>query len=214
MERVEARITKVLTGEGFYCFVPYEHTDKLSELPIRCTAVLSDGRTITERQRRFIYALLRDMSMHFGYPPEDMKELMKYQYVAETGGEYFSVGDCSVTTANRFIEFVIEFCVRWGVPTKQDFVENSPDIGRYVYACLMNKKCCLTGRACELHHIDAVGAGRDREEIVHKGMRVLPLSHEKHMEAHTLGRDTFLKKYHLLPVTLDDKLCRRYGLKG
>ena len=47
-----------------------------------------------------------------------------------------------------------------------------------------------------------------------QGMRVLPLSHEKHMEAHTLGRDTFLKKYHLSPVTLDDRLCRRYGLKG
>ena len=55
---------------------------------------------------------------------------------------------------------------------------------------------------------------RDRREIVHKGMRVLPLSREKHMEAHTLGRDTFCDKYHIVPVSLDEELCKIWKLKG
>ena len=84
----------------------------------------------------------------------------------------------------------------------------------YVYACLVSKKCCICGKPCDLHHVDHVGAGRDREEIIHEGMEVLPLCREHHSEVHVIGWLTFQKKHHLTRgVLLDKHLCKLYRLK-
>ena len=85
---------------------------------------------------------------------------------------------------------------------------------KYVYACLVSKKCCICGKPCDLHHVDHVGAGRDREEIIHEGMEVLPLCREHHSEVHVIGWLTFQKKHHLTRgVLLDKHLCKLYRLK-
>ena len=61
---------------------------------------------------------------------------------------------------------------------------------------------------------DSVGAGRDREEIIHEGMEVLPLCREHHSEVHAIGWLTFQKKHHLTRgVLLDKHLCKLYRLK-
>ena len=67
----------------------------------------------------------------------------------------------------------------------------------------------------DLHHEDAVGAGRDRTEIIHEGMEVLPLCRCHHTESHTVGDLSFKKKYHIeRGIILDKKLCKIYGLKA
>ena len=84
-----------------------------------------------------------------------------------------------------------------------------------MYACLINKKCAVCGRRSDLHHIDAVGVGRDRHDIVHEGMEVIPLCREHHNEIHTLGDKQFLEKYHFDGgIKLDKTLCRIYKLKS
>jgi hypothetical protein len=87
------------------------------------------------------------------------------------------------------------------------------DIADYVYSCLVNKKCCVCGLHTELHHVDRVGMGRDRTEILHEGMRALPLCREHHREAHDMGEDAFQARYHLSDgIELDKTLCRIYKL--
>lgn len=46
---------------------------------------LDDGRHISVKQRKKIYATLNDIAAFLGYPPEEMKEVMKYHYVTGTG---------------------------------------------------------------------------------------------------------------------------------
>ena len=58
-----------------------------------------------------------------------------------------------------------------------------------------------------LIHIYAVGRGRNRKDIIHKGMRVLPLCREMHTLAHNMGRDSFCEKYHIFGIKLDTYLC-------
>jgi hypothetical protein len=57
--------------------------------------------------------------------------------------------------------------------------------------------------------------GRNRDTIIHEGMEVLPLCREHHTEVHTIGRDSFMKKYHLGDhgIEADKTICRIYGLK-
>lgn len=88
------------------------------------------------------------------------------------------------------------------------------DVGDYIYSCLIAKKCCICGRRADLHHVDRVGMGRDRTDIVHEGMEALPLCREHHGQAHTMPDSEFFGLYHLDGgITLDKTLCRIYGLK-
>ena len=46
-------------------------------------------------------------------------------------------------------------------------------------------------------------------------LEVLPLSEEKHREAHTMSDAEFFDKYHLPGgIVMDKTLCRIYGLKA
>lgn len=179
-----------------------------------CEIRLDDGRSISADQRKKIYATMRDISIWSGHVPDEIKALMKYDFIAKTGCDYFSLANADMTTANEFLNFLIEFCIEQDIPTEDSLLDRSPDIARYLYSCLANKKCALCGKKAELHHVDAVGAGRDRKEIVHKGMRVLPLCRIHHTEIHTIGKDTFCENYHVFGIKLDDYLCRIWHVKG
>ena len=117
---------------------------------------LIDGRSISPDQRRKIYATLRDISDWTGYTPEETKAILKYDYIASEGVPYFSLSDVDMTTANGFLSHLIDFCIRHGVPTYDTpLLDRAPDVYRYLYSCLANKRCCITGRSAELHHVDA-----------------------------------------------------------
>jgi hypothetical protein len=109
---------------------------------------------------------------------------------------------------------MVRFILEWDIPTSFPLLEYVDDISDYVYSCLINKKCCICGKPCDLHHTEAIGMGRDRDEIIHEGMKVLPLCREHHMEAHSMGQNAFEQKYHLNGgIVLDKTLCRIYKLK-
>ncbi|MEG1774845.1 MAG: putative HNHc nuclease [Clostridia bacterium] len=55
--------------------------------------------------------------------------------------------------------------------------------------------------------------GRNRRDILHRGMMVLPLSRIKHSEAHTIGKKSFEDKYHVFGIRLDDELCRIWKVR-
>lgn len=210
---IPCEIIKCEPGKGFWTFTPFRRTELLNIRRVKTATLLTDGREISPEQRKHIYATLKDIGLWSGFVGEEIKSVMKYEYIARTGAPYFSLADCDMTTAREFLTFLLDFCVENGIACSGSLIDRAPDIGRYVYACIANRKCCLTGKPADIHHVDAIGAGRDRDEILHLGMRVLPLCREKHQEAHTMGRESFLRKYHLEPVALDEYLCDILGLR-
>ena len=118
-----------------------------------------------------------------------------------------------MTTARLFITYLIDFCILHGVDVGEPLYQLSEDIPRYVWACLMNKRCAVCGRKAELHHVDAVGMGRNRKEICHVGMRALPLCREHHTEIHNVGQEDFLRRYFLEPVKIDERIADVYRLR-
>ena len=119
-----------------------------------------------------------------------------------------------MTTARLFITYLIDFCILHGVDVGEPLYQLSEDIPRYVWACLMNKRCAVCGRKAELHHCNGsvVGMGRNRKEICHIGMRALHLCREHHTEIHAVGREDFLKRYFLEPVRIDERVAKVYRL--
>jgi len=177
-----------------------------------CEIRLNDGRTISALQRKAIYATMADISDYTGYTPDESKATMKMLYIAKTGADYFSLSDTDMTTATEFLTFLIEFCVENDIPCSDRLINRSPNIGRYLYACIMNKKCCICGKPAELHHLNAVGMGRDRTEICHIGMEALSLCRICHTESHTVGQQEFCRKYKVFGIKIDKYIAEIYNL--
>lgn len=171
---------------------------------------LKDGREISREQQKKIYAMLNDISLYTGYTPQETKELMKFYFISKYGGNDFSLSNVDMTTASKFIEYIIEFILIHDIPTKVSLLEQAEDIRKYIYMCLVFKKCCISGKRAELHHVDKVGMGRNRNEITHIGMKALPLSKKYHVEVHTIGEKTFEEKYHVFGVKIDEIIASKY----
>lgn len=184
-----------------------------------CMVQMVDARPLSDRQRRCCYALLRDISDFTGQGLDPTKEWMKLKFLVDdleqTGERLFSLSNAPMSLVCAFQRYLVRFVVEWDIPTSFSLLEMVDDVQDYVYACLMNKKCCICGAHTDLHHVERVGMGRNREEIIHEGMEVLPLCRLHHGEAHTMPDDEFFTRYHLNGgIELDRTLCRLYGLKA
>ena len=164
---------------------------------------LDDGRTITNDQRRKAYATIRDIADYTGYPPEELKELMKYEYVGRTGKEYFSLSDCTMDTAREFLSMMLEFCIENGIPLSEAGAERTDDIDRYLYVCIKNRICAVCGRKGEIHHVDKIGMGNDRRTIDDREYRKMCLCRKHHTETHMIGEEEFTKKYKVYGIVAE-----------
>jgi hypothetical protein len=177
-----------------------------------------DKRGITSEQRRKAWALMTEIADYQGQSKEDVyaeqKTAFTLKHLEILQGELFRLSSATVTSARAFITMLIEIVLEYGIPTKEPLYGLCDDIERYVYACLMNKKCAVCGKKTELHHYDHVGMGRNRREIDHIGMRAYPLCREHHEEIHLIGERAFDEKYHLIPIEIDQRIAKKYGLKG
>lgn len=180
---------------------------------------LIDSRPLSSEQRRMCYALIQAVSAWSGEDTQTLKELFKLQFMAENieqlGESIFSLSDAPMSLVAGFQRFLVRFILENDVPVKRPLLEYVDDIRDYTYQCLIHKKCAVCGRRAELHHLDAVGSGRDRREIVHEGMEAISLCREHHTEIHALGVKDFMDKYHLEGgIPLDKTLCKIYRVKG
>lgn len=203
---------------GAMVYVPYPEGQRKPDSCHESVGVeFVDKRRISAKQRRKAYVLISYIAAWWGYTPlEAMKEMLKLMFVgeAETLRRSFSLSDCDMTTARLFITYLIDFCILHGVDVGEPLYQLSEDIPRYVWACLMNKRCAVCGKKAELRHVDAVGMGRNRKEICHIGMRALPLCREHHTEIHAVGQEDFLRRYFLEPVKIDERIAKVYRLKA
>ena len=184
-----------------------------------CLVQPLDARPLSDRQRTMCYALLREISDYTGQDVHSAKEYLKLRFLADDFGEtadrIFSLSNAPMSLVCAFQRYLVRFIVEYDIPCRVPLLEYVDDVPDYIYACLIAKKCCITGRPAELHHIDRVGMGRDRDDIIHEGMEVLPLCREMHQEAHTMSDREFFEKYHLPGgVVMDKTLCRIYKVKA
>lgn len=184
----------------------------------KCNIQLIDSRQLSDKQRRTCYALLRCISDYSGQGIEQTKDVLKINFLAEvfgeTAGRIFSLSNAPMSLVCEFQRYLIRFILEWDIPCSFPLLEFADDTADYIYSCLINRKCVICGQHADLHHIDRVGIGRDRHDICHEGMEVLPLCRSHHGEIHTTGDKTFMEKFHIeRGVNLDKTLCKIYRLK-
>ncbi len=177
-----------------------------------------DGRTISNEQRRKAYALIDCISEWTGYDRQDAKSWMKSLYFAKTGEESISLKDCSVTEAREFINVMIQFSIENGIPLNEPGVNLTDDISRYLYYCLVNRKCCICGAPADIHHVRRIGMGANRNKIDDSDYPKEALCRFHHTVCHNESQETFDKRYHIygivakdIEATLEDEGWRTNG---
>ena len=66
---------------------------------------------------------------------------MIYRYVYED--KRISMSDCNVTQARDIINILIDFALNHDISLTDLGVNRIDDINRYLYGCLVNRRCCI-----------------------------------------------------------------------
>ena len=191
----------------------------LDNLSDEVMVIWQDNRHITQEQRRKAWALMTEIAAFQGQDKEDtyaeQRSAFTLKHLETLQDGLFHLSAATVTTARAFITMLVEIIIEYGIPTKEPLYGLCDDIERYVYACLMNKKCAVCGKKAEIHHCEGstVGMGRNRKTMVHLGLELMPLCREHHRECHDNGQTAFNSKYHLIGIPADEKICKKAGLK-
>lgn len=183
-------------GTDLLLHLPQDIRCRIRRQEIRHAEIrLDDGRHISVEQRKKIYATLRDISDYTGDPPEVAKEWMKYGYLEKTGGQYFSLAGCSMTTAREFINYLMEVCLYNGIILTESGLKRTDDISAYLIQCIHYKRCCICGRPADIHHMDTIGMGNNRRRLDDSNHEVIALCRIHHVKAHSLGNARFMDRY-------------------
>ena len=202
-------------GEGTYfsCYVPTRlNLNEFGNLTSG-DLLINDCRMISRAQQKKIYAMLGDISDYTGHHVEFLKSYMKSEYIAMYGGDWFSLGYVDMTTARKFIEFILHVCFEWDVPLNDKTIVLAKEVNNYLYLCLRYRRCAVCGRYADIHHHEnLVGMGMDRAKHNHEDSRYIALCRTHHTECHTIGHKTFENKYKLAAIKLNEKAIKELGI--
>ena len=218
MEIIQGKITEYdERRQGFTIFAPYANIDRMTKRQYETVEIgLADGRLIIPEQRMKAHALMNEISEWMGEVPAYVKRLFKLKFITEQleglQKQIFSLANCDVTTAREFISYLIDFILEHEIPVKVPLRSLCDDIEKYMYSCLMHKRCANCGIKAELHHFDSIGMGSDRTEVYQIGMPVIPLCRICHSIAHQKGRNILTDDWHLIPLPLTVEIGKKYGL--
>lgn len=179
---------------------------------------LIDSRPLSDKQRKMCYAMINAIADWSGSTSEEIKQAFKLEFWAERvdtlADKIFSLSNAPMSLVADFQKFLVEFIISNDIPVKKPLIGFVDDIQHYTYMCVIHKKCAVCGKRADLHHIDTVGMGNDRNEVEHLGREVISLCREHHTEMHTIGKTQFFTKYHLDGgVTADKTILKIYNLK-
>ena len=217
-----SKVTRYKQSNGRYSVV-VENVDLTDDAlllldngyPLDVNIEIQDGKKITVKQRKKIFALVNDIEGHTGQP-RDWLRLMFQDYVSLLKGysKRLSLSDCTRKQAGELIDVILEWIFINDIPLNYKTSDLMKNDQTFLYLATVHRKCVICGKYGELAHYHAVGRGRNRRKIDHTDNRVLALCHSHHREQHDMGMDSFNAKYHLTDswVQVNERLNKM--LKG
>lgn len=175
-----------------------------------------DPFRITGKQRRKIFALVKDIEEYTGQPMDYMRHMF-IEYVRTYYGydERISLSNCTRTQASQIIEATLDWTFYNDIPLSYKTSNLLKRDKSFLYWSTVNRNCVICGKPhADLAHYEAVGRGMNRNKMNHYDKHVLALCREHHNEQHAIGVKSFDDKYHLHDswIKVDERLNKM--LKG
>ena len=182
--------------------------------PLDVNIEIQDGKKITVKQRKKIFALLNDIYLFTGQPQEDLRQQFQFYLEMIKGYERISLTNTTRHIASELIDTIIAWVFQNDIPLNYKTSDLMKNDQTFLYLATVHRKCVICGKYGELAHYHAVGRGRNRRKIDHTDNKVLALCHKHHKIQHDMGMDSFNAKYHLTDswVQVNERLNKM--LKG
>lgn len=168
-----------------------------------------DNKKISIEQRKKIFALCRDIELHWGEPVESLRKRFQAELEIMNGYEEISLRDCSMRVASELIELIIAFMFHHQIPMRVETSKLLSGDKAMLYWATVNRNCVICGESgADLAHHYAIGRGANRKKMQHYDYEVLALCREHHSEQHNIGVKSFDEKYILQDswIKVDSKL--------
>ena len=200
-----SKVTRYKQSNGRYSVV-VENVDLTDDdlllldngYPLDVNVEIQDGKKITVKQRKKVFALLNDIEAHTGSPREDMKEMFTDFIVTLNGySKRLSLSDCTRKQAGELIDTIMAWVFQNDIPLNYKTSDLMKQDQTFLYLATVHRKCVICGRRGELAHHKAIGRGANRKKMDHYGYEVLALCREHHQSQHNMGVETFDKLHHL-----------------
>ncbi|EKO1106493.1 hypothetical protein PX454_001071 [Staphylococcus pseudintermedius] len=182
---------------------------------INADVEVHDNKRISSDQRKKIFALCRDIELHWGEPVEALRQRFQAELQIMNGYKPISLSNCSMKVASELIELIIAFIFHHQIPMQVETSKLLQEDKALLYWATVNRNCVICGKPhSDLAHYETVGRGFNRKKINHYDKHVLALCREHHNEQHDIGVKSFDKKYHLEDswIKVDERLNKM--LKG
>lgn len=211
------------TDEGTYLltFVPKKIDDIYFFDDIGSGSIeLDDNRSISSAQRHLIYSLLSDIAYYSlknrsRIAMNSIKKTMKAKFQKERECDEFSLSNVNMSLANEFIEYLLDFIMLNNVELKFESFAMSRELKKWSYLCIKNRRCTVCEKSCAvIHHLEAVGMGRNRNKVNHSKLLMIALCSFHHTEIHNIGDMAFKDKYHCDGTNVDVDLLKKLNIKG
>lgn len=216
-----SKVTRYKQSNGRYSVV-VENVDLTDDAlllldngyPLDVNIEIQDGKKITVKQRKKIFALLNDIYLFTGQPQEDLRQQFQFYLEMIKGYERISLTDTTRRIASELIDVIIAWVFQHDIPLNYKTSDLMKQDQTFLYLATVHRKCVICGKYGELAHYHAVGRGRNRRKIDHTDNKVLALCREHHQMQHDMGMDSFNAKYHLTDswVQVNERLNKM--LKG
>ncbi|WP_049401118.1 putative HNHc nuclease [Staphylococcus epidermidis] len=168
-----------------------------------------DNKKLSIEQRKKIFALCRDIELHWGEPVESLRKRFQAELEIMNGYEEISLRDCSMRVARELIELIIAFMFHHQIPMRVETSKLLSGDKAMLYWATVNRNCVLCGESnAELAHHYAIGRGANRKKMQHYDYEVLALCRRHHQEQHNIGVKSFDEKYILQDswIKVDNRL--------
>lgn len=122
--------------------------------------------------------------------------------------------------ANNFIDWLLGYFIENDIEMKKEILEvlDISQREKLTFACLMNCKCCVTGKHTKtLHHVKSVGyvGGYKKDKGV--GQLIIPVAPEIHAAIHEKGMfyTDIVREYGVYPIKITENMVKelqnKYG---
>ncbi|MGK8550237.1 putative HNHc nuclease [Staphylococcus epidermidis] len=168
-----------------------------------------DNKKLSIEQRKKIFALCRDIELHWGEPVESLRKRFQAELEIMNGYNEISLSNCSMRIASELIELIIAFMFHHQIPMRVETSKLLSGDKAMLYWATVNRNCVLCGESnADLAHHYAIGRGANRKKMQHYDYEVLALCRRHHQEQHNIGVKSFDEKYILQDswIKVDDKL--------
>lgn len=159
---------------------------------------------ISNKQRNFAYAMMRNIAEHTGYEKNEYPtacNVIKETYRDTTGHNLTLSNKCTKDDFNIFMAWLLDLYFYLDSNSKECIKKYFlSDLGKYFLICIKHKRCAICGKPADIHHVDKIGMGLDRNKVDHSTYRRIALCRYHHTECHNAGETEFQNKYHVYGI--------------